>query len=148
MFCHHIPLETLGGAARSLFRVVRGPFDLYTTSGDGLLHSTLVISNPLFSLLGNSIWSRMSLGTLRLYRSTSLCCLYLTVLPWTLYHHFRLSPSYPFVVLQYKYSDVCSRATRNRITRLSSLSCSSIVSSWFPLSSPSSSNVLRLAYRL
>src|SRR3981189_114264 len=34
MFCHHIPLETLGGAARSLFMVVRGPFDLYTTSGE------------------------------------------------------------------------------------------------------------------
>jgi hypothetical protein len=109
MLCHYIPLETLGGAARSLFRVVRGPFDLYTTSGDGPLHSTLVISNPLFSLLGNSIWSQMSLGTLRLYRSTSLHCLDLTVLPWTLYHRFRLSPSYFLIVLQYKYSDVCSR---------------------------------------
>jgi hypothetical protein len=148
MFRHCIPSETLGGAARSLFRVVRGPFDLYTMSSDGPLHSTLVISNPLFTLLGNSIWLRISLGTHRPYRSTSLCCLYLTVLPWTLYHHFILSPSYLSIVLQYKYSDVCSRATRNRITFLSSLSCSSIVSSEFPPSSPASSNVLRPFYWL
>ena len=129
MFHQHIPLETLGDAARSLFRVVHNLFNLYTMSGDGPLHSTLVISNPLFSILGNSIWSQMSLGTRRPYRSTSLCCLYLTVLLWTLYHRFRLSPSYLFIILQYKYADVCSRATRNRITCLSSLSCSSIVSS-------------------
>jgi hypothetical protein len=110
-----------------VFRVVHGPFGLSTTFGDNPPHSTLVISNLLVSLLGNSIWSQMSLGTCRPYRSTSLHCLYLTVLSWTLYHHFRLSPSYLFIVLQYKYSDVCSRTTRNRITRLSSLSRLSIV---------------------
>src|SRR3981189_3746412 len=93
-----------------------------STHDYGRLHSRLVISNPLFSLLGNSIWSRMAGVTHGVYGYGSLHCLYLTGLPWTLYHCFRLSPSSPFVVLQYNYSDVCSRATRNRITRLSSLS--------------------------